>query len=123
MRTLACTTRLDFDAVAFDEGLAQRIREHLTGRVNLVEKKMFGGLAFLVDGNMCVGVIGDELITRVGPAATDVAPARPGTRPFDFSGRPIKGWVTVTPDVLSDDSVLAAWVDEALGFVRTLPAK
>jgi TfoX/Sxy family transcriptional regulator of competence genes len=114
---------LDFGAVMFDEGLAQRIREHLIEGANVAEKKMFGGLAFMVDGNMCIGVIGGELIARVGPQATDTALARPGARTFDFSGRPMKGWVTVRSEVLSEDQMLATWIDDALGFVRTLPPK
>ncbi len=109
--------------MVFDEGLAQRIREHLAERANVTEKKMFGGLAFLVNGNMCVGVLSDELIVRVGPEATDVALARPGTRTFEFSGRPMKGWISVSPDAVSGDEMLATWVDDALGFVRTLPPK
>ncbi len=117
------TRALDFDAVAFDEGLAQRIREHLAERANVAEKKMFGGLAFLIDENMCIGVLGNELIVRVGVEAVDLALARPGARIFDFSGRPMKGWVTVEPDALSGDQMLATWVDDALGFVGTLPPK
>jgi TfoX/Sxy family transcriptional regulator of competence genes len=109
--------------VAFDEGLAQRIREHLAERANVAEKKMFGGLAFLVDGNMCVGVLGDELIVRLGAEATDVAFARPGVQAYDLRGRPMKGWVAVEPDALSEDQMLAAWVNDALEFVRTLPPK
>jgi TfoX/Sxy family transcriptional regulator of competence genes len=109
--------------MAFDQGLAQRIREHLAGTGGLSEKQMFGGLSFLVDGNMCVGVIGEELIARVGPEATDAALGRPGSRLFDFSGRPMKGWITVEPAALEADEALATWVDESLGFVRTLPPK
>jgi TfoX/Sxy family transcriptional regulator of competence genes len=107
--------------MAFDEGLAQRIREQLEGTGGLSEKQMFGGLSFLVGGNMCVGVIGDELIVRVGLDGTEAALARPGSRLFDFSGRPMKGWITVAPDALEDDDALAGWIDDALGFVRTLP--
>jgi TfoX/Sxy family transcriptional regulator of competence genes len=109
--------------MAFDQGLAQRLRERLAGTRGVAEKQMFGGLSFLVDGNMCVGVIGGELIARVGPDATDAALERPGSRLFDFSGRPMKGWITVDPAALEDDDALAAWVDGALGFVRTLPPK
>jgi TfoX/Sxy family transcriptional regulator of competence genes len=108
--------------MAFDQGLAQRLREQLAGTGGVAEKQMFGGLAFLVDGNMCVGVIGSELIARVGLDATEAALERPGSRLFDFSGRPMKGWITVDPAALEDDA-LAAWVDDALGFVRTLPPK
>jgi TfoX/Sxy family transcriptional regulator of competence genes len=109
--------------MAFDQGLAQRLRERLAGTGGVAEKQMFGGLAFLVDGNMCVGVIGTELIARVGLDTTDAALERPGSRLFDFSGRPMKGWITVDPAALEDDDALAAWVDDALGFVRTLPPK
>jgi TfoX/Sxy family transcriptional regulator of competence genes len=107
--------------MAFDQGLAQRIREHLAPTGGVSEKQMFGGIAFLVDGNMCVGVIGEELIARVGLEATETALGRPGSRLFDFSGRPMKGWITVAPDALEDDDALAGWIDDALGFVRTLP--
>jgi TfoX/Sxy family transcriptional regulator of competence genes len=109
--------------MAFDEGLAQRLRERLAGTSGLAEKKMFGGLSFLVDGNLCVGVIGDELIARVGPDAARPALERPGSRLFDFTGRPMKGWIAVDPSALEADDALAAWVDDALGFVRTLPPK
>jgi TfoX/Sxy family transcriptional regulator of competence genes len=109
--------------MAFDQGLAQRLREQLAATGGVSEKQMFGGIAFLVDGNMCVGVIGEELIARVGLDATDAALERPGSRLFDFSGRPMKGWITVAPDALEDDAALAGWIDDALGFVRTLPPK
>jgi hypothetical protein len=109
--------------MAFDQGLAQRLREQLEGSGRVAERKMFGGLAFLVDGNMCVGVMGGELIARVGPDATEGALARPGSRLFDFTGRPMKGWVMVDPGALEADEALAAWVADALGYVRTLPPK
>jgi TfoX/Sxy family transcriptional regulator of competence genes len=109
--------------MAFDQGLAQRIREQLAGTGGVAEKQMFGGLSFLVDGNMCVGVIGEELIARVGPAGTDAALERPGSRLFDYTGRPMKGWITVAPAGVEDDEALAGWVDQALGYVRTLPPK
>jgi TfoX/Sxy family transcriptional regulator of competence genes len=108
--------------MAFDEGLAQRLREQLEGTGGVAERRMFGGLSFLVDGNLCVGVMGDELIARIGPAATEAALGRPGSRRFDFTGRPMKGWVVVEPGALEDDN-LAAWVREALAFARTLPPK
>jgi TfoX/Sxy family transcriptional regulator of competence genes len=109
--------------MAFDQGLAQRIREQLAPNGGVSEKQMFGGLAFLVDGNMCVGVIGEELIARVGLDATQAALQRPGSRLFDFTGRPMKGWITVHPDGLEDDDALAGWIDDALGYVRALPPK
>jgi TfoX/Sxy family transcriptional regulator of competence genes len=109
--------------VAYDEGLAERIRRHLSGQPGVVEKKMFGGLSFMVDGNLCVGVIGDELCARVDPGGLDAALRRRGAHVFDFSGRPAKGMVSVAPSGLEDDDAFAAWVDESLAHVRTLPPK
>jgi TfoX-like protein len=108
--------------MAFDEGLAQRIREHLAGTDDFAEKRMFGGLSFLVAGNMCVGVIGEELIARVGPDAPG-SPELPGGRPMDFTGRPMKGWTTVEQGALASDATLGAWIEAALAYVRTLPPK
>ena len=109
--------------MAFDEGLAQRVREVLDHRPDLREKKMFGGIAFLSSGNMLVGVIGDELICRVGPEAMDDALAEPGARVFDLTGRPMGGWVLVTGEAVSEDDDLVQWVERADRFVRTLPPK
>jgi TfoX/Sxy family transcriptional regulator of competence genes len=109
--------------MAFDEGLGQRLREQLAGTGEVTERRMFGGLSFLVDGNLCVGVMGEELIARVGPEATGAALERPGSRLFDFTGRPMKGWVTVDPGALEDDDALAGWIELALAYVRTLPPK
>lgn len=107
--------------MAYDESLAERVRERLHDAV-VTEKKMFGGLAFMEHGNMTVGVLGDDLIARVGPEATDAALARPGTRVFDFTGRPMRGWVVVAGDGLEDDA-LAGWVEQARGYAATLPPK
>jgi TfoX/Sxy family transcriptional regulator of competence genes len=109
--------------MAFDQGLAERVRAQLAGMPGLTERRMFGGLSFLVDGNLCVGVLGDELMARVGPAATEAALARPGSRLFDMGGRLMKGWVNVRSEVLEADDALAGWVADALAFVRTLPPK
>ena len=81
--------------MAYDEGLAQRIRERLGAEPGVTEKRMFGGIAFLLHGNMAVGVSGDDLMVRVGPDRTDAALARPGTRLFDMTGRPMRGWILV----------------------------
>ena len=108
--------------MAYDEGLAQRLRELLEGEP-VVEKKMFGGLAMLVDGNMCVGVIGDDLIARVGPDHVDDLTSRPGARPFDMTGKPMKGWLVIGADGTAEDDDLSAWVDAARAFVATLPPK
>ena len=109
--------------MAFDEGLAQRVREALGERPDLTEKKMFGGVAFMSSGNMLVGVISDELICRVGPAAMDDALAEPGARIFDLTGRPMSGWVQVAGDAIAEDHDLAEWIERADRFVATLPPK
>ena len=84
---------------------------------------MFGGLGFMADGNMCVGVIDDQLIARVGTDAYDAALEEPHARPFDFTGRAMRGWVFVDHPGLAADEALEAWVERALGFVGTLPPK
>ncbi|MEV5910980.1 TfoX/Sxy family protein [Streptomyces chartreusis] len=109
--------------MAYDEGLAQRIRERLGGRTEITEKRMFGGIAFLVHGNMAVGVSGDDLMVRVGPDGTEAALARPGTRIFDMTGRPMKGWILVAGDALAEDYVLGAWIEEGRAFAAGLPPK
>ncbi|MFJ7071471.1 TfoX/Sxy family protein [Streptomyces sp. NPDC098781] len=109
--------------MAYDEGLAQRIRERLGADAGVGEKRMFGGLAFLVHGNMAVGVSGDDLMVRVGPENADAALARPGARVFDMTGRPMKGWILVAGDALADDDVLGAWIDEGHAFAAALPPK
>ncbi len=109
--------------MAFDEGLAHRLRAQLTARDDVVEKKMFGGLAFMVRGNMCIGIIGDELMVRVGKENHEDALAQPFARTMDFTGRPMKGYVYVAPDGFADESDLSGWVERGLDFVLTLPAK
>ena len=109
--------------MAFDEQLATRIRKRLGKRPGLLEKKMFGGLAFLLHGNMCVGVHGQELIVRLDPAATDGALKQPHTRVFDLGGRPIKGWLLVRPAGLKDAAALARWVKTGVTYASSLPAK
>ncbi|WP_328297332.1 TfoX/Sxy family protein [Streptomyces sp. NBC_00435] len=109
--------------MTYDEGLTQRIRERLGERPELAEKRMFGGLAFLLHGNMTVCVSGDELTVRVGPEGTEQALARPEARPMDFTGRPMRGWVTVSGPALADDAVLDHWITTATAFAATLPPK
>jgi TfoX/Sxy family transcriptional regulator of competence genes len=108
--------------VAYDEALSERIRERLADVPGVTDKRMFGGIAFLTNGNMTVGVTGDDLMVRVGPDATDDALRQPGARLFDMTGRPMKGWVVVDGTVL-DDEVLTDWIDRARRFVATLPPK
>jgi hypothetical protein len=109
--------------MAFDEVLAERVRDHLDDvGAGARSATMFGGIAFLIEGNMTVAVIGDDLLVRVGRDGTPDALRRPGTRPFDMTGRPMRGWVVVAGEMLDDD-VLAGWTDRARAFVATLPAK
>ena len=109
--------------MAFDEGLAQRVRELLTETEGLAEKRMFGGVAWLLDANMAVGVLGPDLIGRVGPEGYDEALSERGARPFDVTGRPMRGWVMVEPDATDADEALAAWIVRGLAFARSLPPR
>jgi len=109
--------------MTYDEGLAERIRQHLGDDPGVAEKRMFGGIAFLLHGNMAVGVTGDDLMVRVGPDATDAALARPGARLFDMTGRPMRGWVVVDPSAVTEDEALGEWIDEGYAFAVGLPAK
>jgi hypothetical protein len=103
--------------------VGERLRAELDSAPSVVEKMMFGGLAFLVNGNMCVGVHGDDLIARVGEQAFPRAVARVGARTFDLTGRPMRGWILVEPAGVADDGALAGWVADALDFVLDLPPK
>jgi hypothetical protein len=106
-----------------DPGLAQRIREHLQDQAGITERKMFGGLAFMLRGHMLVGVLGPNLVARVGPEGNAAALARPHTRPMDFTGKPMKGYVYVAPEGIGSDDSLAGWIDRCTAFVGTLPPK
>lgn len=108
--------------MAFDAALADRIRPLLKGWAGLAEKKMFGGVGFLLYGNMCCGVWKEFLLLRLGPEAGAKALEEPHVREFDITGRPMAGWVMVDPDGLAGDA-LAEWIDKAREFVLTLPAK
>jgi TfoX/Sxy family transcriptional regulator of competence genes len=111
------------DTVAYDEGLAQRVREAVGEAGDGEEKKMFGGLCVLLGGNMALGIVGDELMVRVGPEAYAEALALPGAREMDFTGRSLKGFVYVSADVLAEDGTLAEWVRRGVTFARSLPPK
>jgi TfoX/Sxy family transcriptional regulator of competence genes len=89
----------------------------------VVEKKMFGGLAFLILGNMSVGIHGTELIVRIDPAETDAALRERGVRIFDITGRPMKGWLLVAKTALADRKALAKWVRRGVTYAASLPAK
>ena len=109
--------------MTFDEGLATRVRDLVAEEDGLTEKKMFGGLAMLLDGNMAVGVYGDGLIVRADPASQDVLLAEPGARVFDMTGRPMKGWLMVGPEGCSEDADLRRWVARGVDYARGLPPK
>jgi TfoX/Sxy family transcriptional regulator of competence genes len=108
--------------MAYEAALAQRVRDRMTDGPGVSEKKMFGGLAFLTAGNMTVGVHGDNLIARIDPETMDAALAEPGVRPFAMTGRPMRGWVLVDGDGLTDQE-LQRWIVRARGYVETLPPK
>jgi TfoX/Sxy family transcriptional regulator of competence genes len=109
--------------MAFDPGLAQRVRDMLADRKGVTERRMFGGLAFMLHGNMFIGVLGNELMVRVGPARHREALALQHVRPMDFTGRPMKGYVFAGEPGLSDDEQLERWISWSAGFVSTLPRK
>lgn len=110
--------------MAYDEDLANRVRERLADQDGVTEKRMFGGLAFLLQGNMAVGLSGGgDLMVRVGPDGTDEALAEPHTRLFDMTGRPMRGWILVAPEGVSTARQLGAWVNLGLEFARGLPPK
>ena len=109
--------------MAFDEKLAERVRGHVGKRNGLSEKKMFGGLAFLLHGNMSCGVHGNELIVRIDPETMESALAEPGARIFDMAGRPMKGWLLVGAGALKGEAALAKWVRRGLDYAASLPKK
>jgi len=109
--------------MAYDEGLAQRVREEMAELPGYVEKKMFGGIGFMLQGNMACGVIGEDLIVRVGPERYESALAEPHAKPFDMTGRPMRGWVVITSSGYRLDEDLARWVRQGVSYARSLPAK
>lgn len=109
--------------MTFNEKLAGRVRASLGQFDKTSEKKMFGGNAFLVGGNISVGVHGDELIVRIDPKETERALKQPGVRIFDLSGRPMKGWLLVEESALMDKKSRSKWVDRGVAYAMTLPAK
>src|SRR3954452_20153761 len=109
--------------MAFDESLAARIRDALSRTKGVGEKKMFGCICFLLDGNALAGVWKDRLIARLGPDEGEAALRESHVRAFDITGRPMRNWVAVAPEGVEDDEQLHDWVRRALEFVTTLPAK
>ena len=107
--------------MAYDEAVAARVRQALAGKDGLSEKKMFGGLAFLLNGNMLVGVMGEQLLVRTGPKEHGAALARPHAGPMTLTGKPMRGFVVVEPAGFATGQDLRSWIAPALGFVRELP--
>jgi TfoX/Sxy family transcriptional regulator of competence genes len=109
--------------MAYNEAIVERLRTVYAGREDVVEKKMFGGIAFMFNGHMSVGVNGDDLMVRVGPDLYDHALAQPHARQMDFTGRSMNGFVFVDQAGISNDSGLETWVRLSEQFVRQLPPK
>jgi TfoX/Sxy family transcriptional regulator of competence genes len=109
--------------VAYDEGLEERIRQVVGDDPSYTAKKLFGGLCFLCDGNMCFGILGDELMVRVGREAYAAALARPHAREMDFTSRPMRGMVMVASDGCAEDADLRDWLGRGTSFARSLPPK
>jgi TfoX/Sxy family transcriptional regulator of competence genes len=109
--------------MAFDETLAQRIRDALARKKNIEERKMFGGIGFLLHGNMLVGVWKNSLIVRVGPDGYDDALLEAHVKEFDITGKPMKGLVLIEPEGIDDDESLKAWIQQAVKFVGKLAEK
>lgn len=109
--------------MAYDEALADRVRDLLSARAEVSERKMFGGIGFMIGGNMAVGVIGEDLIVRLDPVDAENALREQGVREFDFTGRPMRGWLFVGPEATAGDDAFAGWVDSGADFAASLPSK
>jgi TfoX/Sxy family transcriptional regulator of competence genes len=109
--------------MAIDEGLAERVREQLQGLQGLTERRMFGGLVFMLNGNMCVGLVRESLMIRIGPDNYEALLAQPHARPMDFTGKPLRGFIYVAPEGIAEDEDLASWVECAVAYAGALPPK
>ena len=109
--------------MAYDEGLAERLREHFQERTDVEVKKMFGGLCFMVSQHMCCGIVDDTLMARVGPQNYEESLKRPHASEMDFTGRAMKGMVYVAPPGIDSDTDLAQWVELCTSFVESLPPR
>ncbi len=107
----------------YDETLATRVRPLMSRRKGFAEKKMFGGIGYLLNGNMCCGVWKEFLILRVGPDAYELALAEPFVKEFDITGRPMRGWIMVEPGGIEDADDLKSWIKQAAKFASALPTK
>ncbi len=109
--------------MAYDPGLAQRLEELLEGKIDFEQRKMFGGIGWLLNGNMCVGVYQDWLIARVGQEAAVKLFLEPHAKPMDITGKPMKGWAMISSEGLVEDADLTHYVELAIQFVAILPVK
>lgn len=109
--------------MAYDDALAARVREALSNTPGLTEKKMFGGLCFLIHGHMCAGIVGRTLMVRIGPEGYAEALTQPHVRAMDFTGRPMTGMVFVDPPALATEAMLSAWVTRGAEYAASLPPK
>jgi len=109
--------------MAYDELLAARVRDSIGPHAGLTEREMFGGMAFMINGNMAVGVSGDELMVRVGKQAHDDAVSRNGARTFDMGARPMIGWISVDDEGFSTEEDFTTWVDQGVAYAESLPRK
>ena len=109
--------------MTFNEITASKIRDAMKSTPGVSERNMFGGVSFMLEGNMCCGVIEDNLVVRVGPGTYEATLQEPHTRPMDFTGRPLKGFVYVDPAGYEAPSALLGWIERGVAFVRTLPRK
>ena len=109
--------------MAYDEKLGQRLRKLIAKRTDFHEQKMFGGVGFLLRGNMCFGIWKDSLILRLGETQAQIALKKKNVKPFDITGRAMKGWVLVAPGGIKSKEILRQWVMQAVDFVSELPRK
>ena len=108
--------------MTYNAGIADRVVKGLEGREGLTKRKMFGGITFMLNGNMCCGVTNDDLMVRVGAGGLEDALDQPHARPMDFTGRPMKGFVFVDAGAVGD-RVLRQWIQRGVTFAESLPAK
>jgi len=109
--------------MAYDEKLAERIRSKLKSRRGIAEKKMFGGVGFLINGNLACGVNKQDLIVRLSDKDFEASLKQAHVRVFDMTGRPMKGWIVVSGQGLANDRTLHSWIEKGVTFARSLPPK
>ena len=109
--------------MAYDRGIAECVRDLLHDRVGFSERKMFGGVCFMLRGNMCCGVVGADLVLRLGNEGAAAALSEPHTRPMDFTGKPLNSMIYLSPEGYADEADLASWVQRASRFAESLPPK